>query len=132
MITSDSKIRISYMEQGSILKSRGSYTSAEIKVTDAFKANEKMEIIKESKILEEAVYTSSKKSNLLGKHFIIHWLKRESWKPSEKLYNSKDRLMYAIYKDWKKLTKEEILIAAAKVYLMDFNIDYTTAFIDIL
>jgi len=132
MINLDSKIRISYNEPGSVLISRGNYTSAKIKVVNAWQTNEEMKIIKPSETIKTSVYRHSIVQKVLGEQFISHWLDRTSWKPSYKLKSSKDRFMTTVYKDWKKLSKEQILITSAKLLLIDLEIDYNTAKIEII
>jgi len=128
----NTKIRISYIEPGSVLKSRGSYTSAEIKVTNSFKYDEKTIILEQSKTLKEPEYLHSKKTVILEDPFVQHWLERKSWRPNSSLRSARDRMMYSIFKDWKQVSPENILKAAAKLYLIDIGIDYKEADIDLL
>lgn len=129
MITSSNKIRISFVESGTTLKRRGTYTEAILSIN---KKNNTEELLKPSQTITEPIYQNSRGSTTLGAPFITYWLNRMNWKPTEKLKNNKDRIMFSVYKDWKQLSEEQVLIAAAKLYLHDRDMDYNLADITIL
>jgi len=129
MINSDTKVRVSYVEPGSTLKSRGIYSSAEVKVGK--NGNEK--VIKPSQTIKEAEYIHSKKTMLLEAPFVQYWITKEAWKPNfSKPNNAAERMKLSVAQKWKELDKEKILIAAVKMLLADLRINYDDAEIVIL
>ena len=129
MINSDTKVRVSYVEPGSTLKSRGIYSSAEINVGK----NNNEKVIKPSQTIKEAEYIHSKKTMLLEAPFVQHWTNKEAWKPDfSKPNNAAERMKLSVAQKWKELDKEKILIAAVKMLLADLRINYDDAEIVIL
>ena len=129
MINSDTKVRVSYVEPGSTLKSRGIYSSAEVKVGK--NGNEK--VIKPSQTTKSAKYGHNKKTMLLEAPFVQYWITKEAWKPNfSKPNNAAERMKLSVAQKWKELDKEKILIAAVKMLLADLRINYDDAEIVIL
>lgn len=128
MIDNNTKVRVSYTELGSVLKSRGDYTSAKTKVSKG-----KETVTKPTQVLKKPKYTQSKKVILLETPFVEFWTSKEAWKPDfDKPSNASERMKLSVIQNFKNTKKEDLLITAVKMLLADLRIDYTTARIEIL
>lgn len=129
MINSNTKIRVSYVEPGFTLKSRGVYTSAKIKV----EKNGSEKIIKDSETVKQAKYSHSKKTMILESPFVNYWTSKEAWMPNfSKPSNASERIKLSIAQNFKTVSKENLLIAAVKMLLADLRINYDDAEITLL
>ena len=133
MIDSSSKIRVSFIEPGSVLKSKGSYTSAQVKVTNENTDNESFTVLKDFETVRQPVFTNCEKVMILEWSFISYWLTPKAWKPGfSEGHNAAERMKLSVYQKIKTLDKETLLVAAVKLLLTYLGVNYNEAKIDLL
>jgi len=116
MIDKDSKLQANFKEIGEYLKNRGNYSTAGIKVKNAFKDDEEFVLIVPSRIFQAPEYKSATRSVQMDNSFIEMALTRPKKPRNGAAYSE-----WNIYNNWKKLSDNDKLEFQLNKYAHDIN-----------
>lgn len=121
MLNRNSEIFVTFKEGGKSLATAGVYTSADVKVTNRFTRNEKVEVITHSRMVSQPRYHKATRKLNLGWAFIEASLTKPKVPRNMKFGKFLSTPAGKLYKAWSSMNNEAKIVHSLKELAHDLN-----------